>query len=219
MEGCSTGGGISIKDLTFQWVGTVRKNLWKQDSHINHIYESAFRLCLERTMQSFLLNMESWVQPSHFPEHVVYSGGIGWFSCRAKFSLATLSRRHPRYIPDAVRTHLCTVYSPDSPLFWSENELSLSPALSTSESFFLTLFFFFLSPTFFSHIYETSTISCAWANARRVSQPARLAAIIFIHRYMQPVSLPSEQGQTLPWWSKSSKQCPKLQLSFGVGSY
>lgn len=68
-------------------------------------------------MQPFLLNMESWVQESHFPKYVVYGGGIGWFLRRAKFSLATLSRRSPPYIPDAVCTHLCTAYGPDSPLF------------------------------------------------------------------------------------------------------
>ena len=146
---------------------------------------------------------------------LVYSGGIGWFSRCAEFSLATRSRQSPCYIPDAVRTHLCVSYDPDSPLFWSERVFTFS---STSESFFLK-HFFFLSPTFFHHIYEMSNISCTWAEARRVSQPARLAVIIFIHHYVQPVSLPSEQGQTLLKWFESSKRCSKLQLSFSGGSH
>lgn len=45
---------------------------------------------------------------------------------------------------------------------------------------------------------------------RRTNKPTGLAATFFVHPYVQLVSSPSEQGQTQPWWSKSSKQRPAL---------
>lgn len=68
-------------------------------------------------MQSFLLNIESWAKQSHFPNYVVHSGGIGWFTHRAQFCLTTLHRHSPHYIPDVVDTRLCTAYGADSPPF------------------------------------------------------------------------------------------------------
>lgn len=74
---------------------------------------------------------------------------------------------------------------------------------------------FFLSPTF---LVQMHNISCAWAEESRVCQPTSSAAIILIHHYMWPVSLPSEQGQAL-LGDQSPEQCPKLQLSFGAGPH
>lgn len=65
-------------------------------------------------MQSFLLNMESWAKQSHFPNCVVHSGRIGWFTHCAKFCLTTFHRHSPHYIPDVVGTHLRIAYGADS---------------------------------------------------------------------------------------------------------
>lgn len=177
MEGCSTGGWNFNEGLNILVSRDCKKKkMWKQDSHIHHIYEFTFRLCLERTMQSFLSNMEIWAKQRYFPNYVAHSGGIGWFTHRAKFSLTTLSRHSPCYIPDVVGTHLCTAYGADLPPFWSGNESLLSPALSTSESFLLRGIVFFLFPAFFGHIYEMSNISCTWAEASKVSSNHRYSS-------------------------------------------
>lgn len=182
-----------------------KKNLWKQDSRINHVYEFALGLCLEGTMRSFFIKYGklgttepfSWVCCIQWRHWMVFT------SCKVQ----------PR-VPIAFQMQYAHIqYGPGSPLFWSENELHFLQYTELLKASSWSFFFSF--PCF--HIYETSNTSCAWAEARRVSQPARLAAIIFIHHYMQPVSSPLWQGQTLLWWLESSKQCPKLGLSFGVG--
>lgn len=75
----------------------------------------------------------------------------------------------------------------------SENESSASIELRASESSFLK-HFVLPFPTFLIQIHN---ISCAWAEESGVSQPTNSAAIILIYHCMQPVSLPSEQGQAL----------------------
>lgn len=111
-----------------------------------------------------------------------------------------LSRWSPHCVPDAAHTHLSTANDPELPLFWSENESLISAELSASESsslkYFVLHFSYFLSPNTCVCTY-ISNISCAWADDSRVSQPTSSAAVIFIHHYVQPVSLPSEQGQAL----------------------
>jgi len=98
--------------------------------------------------------------------------------------------------------HVCAQPTAQNPLFQSKNKYSLSPALSTSEGFFLQ-HFFFLFPLLSSSMYEISKNSCIWDEAK-TSQPTGLAANIFTHLYVQPVISPSKQGRTQPWWSESS---------------
>lgn len=183
-----------------------KKNLWKQGSRINHVYEFALGLCLEGTMRSFF----NQIRKAGY-NRAIFLSMLHTVEALDGFHIVQSSASSPHCIPDAVCTH--PVWSRFSPLFWSENELHF---LQYTELLKASSWSFFFSFPYF-HIYETSNTSCAWAEARRVSQPARLAAIIFIHHYVQPVSSPLWQGQTLLWWLESSKQCPKLGLSFGVG--
>lgn len=103
-----------------------------------------------------------------------------------------LSRWSPHCAPDAAHTHLSTAHDSELPLF-CENESSASVELRSSEGSFLK-HFVLPFPTFLVQIHN---ISFAWAEESRVSQPTSSAAIILIYHCMQPVSLPSEQGQAL----------------------
>lgn len=99
--------------------------------------------------------------------------------------------------------HVCAQPTAQNPLFQTENKDSLSPALNTSEGFFLrNIFFFFPSPTFLVHVWDKQKLShLGWCQ----DIPAnRISSKIFSHLYVQPVISPSKQGRTQPWCSESS---------------